>query len=299
MGGIEFEDPANTGTCNLSFIRTDEGRVFTSGTTASYEYNLSDHLGSARFSFSMQTNTPTVTQTDDYYPFGLEIPCSLVASPKNEYLYNHKELQEETGLYDYGARYYDPLIGRLNTVDNKAEKYQGISSYAYAVNNPLVFLDPDGNDIVWFNQKGEEIGRKESQTEFRTLVATRLNPEYVKGKTAFYIYKEAKMPGVITKTIDKDEKGNAIGNPQETKFQEHDYEIAAQTFLFNKDLKEDNLEIGSKYEKGSDASTPLDVNLVKAWIYKESRIGKGQKVATEASDLLSMYNTGDKGGKRT
>jgi|GEM_PF-3524151 len=144
ISGIEFEDPANTGTCNLSFIRTDEGRVFTSGTTANYEYNLSDHLGNARLSFSMQTATPTVTQTDDYYPFGLEIPGSVVASPKNEYLYNHKELQEETGLYDYGARFYDPIICRWTSIDPLAEKARDLTPFRYGFNNPINMVDPNG-----------------------------------------------------------------------------------------------------------------------------------------------------------
>jgi len=50
-------------------------------------------------------------QQDDYYPFGLEISRSIL-SPKNEYLYNGKELQEETSTYDFGARGYDQLIAR-------------------------------------------------------------------------------------------------------------------------------------------------------------------------------------------
>ncbi len=62
----------------------------------------------------------------------------------NPYKFNGKELDPETGLYYYGARYYDPKISLWLSVDPLAEKYPGMSHYNYTAGNPVVLVDPDG-----------------------------------------------------------------------------------------------------------------------------------------------------------
>ena len=126
-----------------------------------FEYHLKDHLGNVRVVFGGHSNgQPEYIQRTDYYPFGLVMAqknytsfdeLSADRAPfENKYLYNGKEWQnDEVGgvkldWYDYGARMYDPTLGRFHTLDPKAEDFFDWTPYNYALDNPVKLIDLDG-----------------------------------------------------------------------------------------------------------------------------------------------------------
>ncbi|HEX8577235.1 MAG TPA: RHS repeat-associated core domain-containing protein [Flavobacterium sp.] len=155
----------------LKFFSQPEGYVAHNSGIFSYIYQYKDHLGNNRLSYSDSNDDGQVTaseivEEDNYYPFGLKHKGynSIINGVAHMYKYNGKELQKELGLnmYDYGARNYDPALGRWMNIDPLAEKSRRFSPYAYALNNPVFFIDPDGMmarpPLDYYNQSGDRIG---------------------------------------------------------------------------------------------------------------------------------------------
>jgi len=83
----------------------------------------------------------TVLDRMEYYPFG---DTSMQTAESKRYRYVGKELDSETGLHYYGARYYAAWVGRFVSVDPLAIEYPHLSSYNYAANRPILEPDVDG-----------------------------------------------------------------------------------------------------------------------------------------------------------
>ncbi len=169
IGDIVYSDS------DIDYILTGEGRIvpYEGGeeTRWLYEYYMKDHLGNTRAVFN-GTNLGgniDILQHSSYYPFGLVFDIedygstALGSYSNNKYLYNSKELQDEMmqskklNWYDYGARMYDPQLGRWHVMDPKSEKYVNLSPYNYAANNPIIFVDRDGKEIYIITQNKDVV----------------------------------------------------------------------------------------------------------------------------------------------
>jgi RHS repeat-associated protein len=99
-----------------------------------------------RISYFNNGSGAEVLEENNYYPFGLkhEGYNALAGNPTYNYKYNGKELQQESGMYDYGARFYMPDIGRFGAHDPLSELQFAYSPYNYVYGNPIRFTDPTG-----------------------------------------------------------------------------------------------------------------------------------------------------------
>ena len=193
------------------------------------------------------------------------------------YRFNAKELDPETGLAYYGARYYQNKLGVWLSVDPLAlEEYNAtMSPYNFTDNNPVMLLDPDGRDVVYFNRQGKEVYRIASSTKFTTFVIHKNADVHVMDKTHFDSkagWVQAKMPNVIREKGDIPTTGS--------RYQNLDYQIAASTHLFNEAKNDGTLQLVTDGNAAIPTSAlsgipDLDPTLVKAIAMQESAIGHG------------------------
>jgi RHS repeat-associated protein len=112
------------------------------GGTESFQYFYHpDHLGSTSY---ITDASGEVYQHLEYFAFGETFVEEHNNTDKTPYLFNGKELDEETGLYYYGARYYDAQTSIWLSVDPLAEAYPNVTPYNYVLNNPIKSIDPNG-----------------------------------------------------------------------------------------------------------------------------------------------------------
>jgi RHS repeat-associated protein len=137
---VLYEETMNSA---ATYIYGPTGRL-TKKTTINGETNTffyhTDRLKSTRL---VTDENKTIVSAVTYHPFGE----SSTEHGSENHLYTGKE-KDSSGLYYYGARYYDPEIGRFITRDQnygKISQPQALNKYTYCINNPIRYIDPDGH----------------------------------------------------------------------------------------------------------------------------------------------------------
>lgn len=123
--------------------------------TQRYFYNK-DHLGSSTYITDKDGN---IVQHLEYLPYGeVFIDKSFKDDYATPYKFNGKELDEETGLYYYGARYLHPKYAMWLSTDPLEGTYPNVSSYTYCHDNPILRIDKNGNADYYSNINGKYLG---------------------------------------------------------------------------------------------------------------------------------------------
>jgi len=153
VGSGPLDETDNTGVITNAafheFIFFNGNRIARRDSTNAVNYYFSDHLGTSRI---VTSSSGSVLDDSDFYPFGGERIIS--ASSGNTYKFTSKERDSESGLDYFGARHNASNSGRFTSPDPiflhvlRVMDPQRLNLYTYARNNPLVFLDPTGKDIV-------------------------------------------------------------------------------------------------------------------------------------------------------
>lgn len=131
-------------------------------TSHTFVFHHSDHLSGASVTTA---ETGEIVELIDYFPFGSTRLEETASSYENAYKFTGKELDAETDLYYYGARYYAAGLGRFVSIDPWEGDFtnpQTLNKYAYVVNNPLKYVDPSGEvfETAWdLANVGYDLGR--------------------------------------------------------------------------------------------------------------------------------------------
>ena len=136
---VSWNDPSNSDDPQAGY-----GYIPNDTTKEETFFYHSDHLDSTSYITDDKAN---ITQYDAYLPYGELLVDEHSSSEDLPYKFNGKQFDEETGMNYYGARYYEPRLSLWMSVDRFAEKYPATSGYNYAINNPVQYIDINGDSI--------------------------------------------------------------------------------------------------------------------------------------------------------
>ncbi len=155
--GALYEKRGGVGIIHLFAGSQRVASVIDGGTTQIYH---PDHLGST---WMVTDLNGAIKEKNEYYPFGTYRPSPESfdydpSFPDVFYTFTGQEEDGEVGLYNYGARLYDPVLGRFISPDSLVPDHtdpQSLNRYSYCVNNPLIYIDPTGNQDEYMDSTAE------------------------------------------------------------------------------------------------------------------------------------------------
>ncbi|BAV07628.1 hypothetical protein SAMN05421788_10920 [Filimonas lacunae] len=254
--------------------------------------------------------TADVVSAQDYYSFGMLQPARSFNVEGYRYGFNGKENDNEMkgdgNSIDFEGRVYDSRIGIWLSVDPLQQKYPFMSPYNFGMNNPIIFQDIDGQDIVYFNREGHEVKRIISNTVFETYVQCKAKsnaihtlPDYKElFKAPVASVGVVPLQGQFVKVTMPDIVTEMHGtNTTVPMFQKYDYQIAASVYLFNEAKNDGTLELVTdgkpSFSIPSDLAKKqipdLTPTYVKAVALDESMAGTGRDY-NEQMDILQINN---------
>ena len=116
------------------------------------------------------------------YAQSQSINCeNYAADYYSPYRFNAKEVDQETGLYYYGARYMDPKTSIWLSVDPKAYAFPSVTPYSVMMNNPVMMIDPGGDSTLFYNANGDLMHTSHDGLENAVVVVGEEGMEGVQG----------------------------------------------------------------------------------------------------------------------
>lgn len=215
-----------------------------------------------------------------YYPFGLTFNSyQRENSTPNPYQYNGKERQDELGLdwLDYGARMYQPEIGRFSTIDPAGEKFYPLSPYSYSANSPILLSDPTGKDWTITTRENKD-GGTTYVLSFKGAVLNssgeKFDDEQMEGFRSQISAGLAQFFGG-TKLVDED--GNATGDNVEigtidVRVISSEDQLEKDDHLINiKERKDKDFDAGKGLRAKGNAINGKEVSFNEAWFHEVRR----------------------------
>ncbi len=192
-GRIYFDDLYECATLDCGkYIFAGSERIALKADSGELYYYHPDHLGST----SLMTENGVVIEDLFYKPFGEKV-AQQQGGFSPSHMFTGQEFDDETGLYYYNARYYNPVIGRFVSADSLvpySDNSQSFNRYSYVRNNPINFSDPSGHadaDFVNSFDPGSSGGFLWGNVEFHYSVSSvshlsrRMRSKFADGSLAF------------------------------------------------------------------------------------------------------------------